>query len=603
MTATTMIELAQALVAYYPLMGDADDYSGHVGSATPTSKVTYEPGPFGSAAAFHRIGSGMKLPTVYPAAVGSYALSAWVRLDGYAPVAGDAAPVGTVIGCLGVRHEDGIIVFDFAFSGLEGSVQSIPLEATTRIELGDWTHIIAEYLAAEAAIRLLVNGRPVAEGPVPKGVTPVEPTLGRVGAAANDGSSGVLNGVIGHVALFKDDVSQACANALAGYMTYPVPRATPAGRPDELFTWFVVATVILALIPLANTPKWTTNLEQEQSAPPITSLETLAERIADVAGYPISPAIKVTRGQIGLRAWNYVKLDIGGYGAYREAGGVVSGLSDALNLNDKILNPNSSPPNQPIPALVLMPDWSGNPEYPFEDGFADYIIMQSAPLTPTNVKEIARVLRVGGMVGLWIDEDRFAPAIASLAQLLNCTPLRCSRSNGNLGMDEMKGEYVFPKLLLTKEASVSNPGTFTLTCGGGYVARLKVRYTLRGTEVTESTGDIPLGISRSLGVPAGATDIFVTAEEFTGFSWNEIGTHAFGAPVVRCYKCWGTTYYPKWAEIECDTVDAEAAAALAKGGEDSAEQTPTSLRGSATWIVHGMGSEQVGQLMSQRPMS
>ena len=55
---------------------------------------------------------------------------------------------------------------------------------------------------------------------------------------------------------------------------------------------------------------------------------------------------------------------------------------------------------------------------PFEDEFADYVVMQSAPLTPTNSKEIERVLRIGASVGLWIDQDRFGVAIAELAKKL-----------------------------------------------------------------------------------------------------------------------------------------------------------------------------------------
>ena len=71
----------------------------------------------------------------------------------------------------------------------------------------------------------------------------------------------------------------------------------------------------------------------------------------------------------------------------------------------------------PIPNLVLLDSWSDEQDYPFADNFADYITMQNAPLTPKNVKEIARCLRPGGVVELWID-DSFLPEMLQLATLL-----------------------------------------------------------------------------------------------------------------------------------------------------------------------------------------
>jgi hypothetical protein len=563
-----MTELANAVAAYYPLMADTDDYSGHLASATPTAGVSYGPGPFGSAPEFHHLGSAIALPAIYPAnGLGSYALTAWVRLDGYGAVAGDPDKSGAVVGCLRVRHDDGIAVFDFSYTTSAGSLQTVPLEAPTPLPLGQWTHLVAIYDVHGPAIRLLFNGSVVAEGPIPPGVAPAEPTLGRAGAAAADGSRGVLNGAIGHLAFFSDDFTAACAAALAGYLTYPVPPAATGAEPDDLFTAFVVLTVLAALIPVVNKPRYVDRIQRQKSETDAEFLEKVAERIAAVAGAPVNPKIRVTRREVGFGPDDRVKLDVGGYGVYRELGGTLSGIPGTLNLNDHPTNPNSSPPGQAVRALVLMPGWDGNPDYPFEDEFADYIVMQSAPLTPTNSKEIERVLRIGGSVGLWIDQDRFGPAIADLAKKLNCTPLPCTAANGNLGMDEMGGNYVFPKVQLTKEKPVSNPGTITLYNGGAYVARLKLKYTLNSAEVSKETDDITVWTSKSLDIPAGAIDIFVTAIEHTGFGWNEIGTHGFGSPVTRCYECEGTTFNPTWKEYDCPALEAKFAGKRPETGE------------------------------------
>jgi len=572
MTATTMTQLATALAAYYPLMADGDDYSGHLAPATPTAAVSFAPGPFGSAPVFHRLGSAILLPAVYPASgLGSYALTAWVRLDGYGPVAGDPDASGTAVGCLRVRHADGIAVFDFSYTTSSGSVQTVPLEAPTPLQLGQWTHLVAIYDVHGPAVRLLFNGSVVAEGPIPPGVAPAEPTLGRAGAAATDGSHGVLNGAIGHLAFFSDDFTAACAAALAGYLTYPVAPAATGAEPDDLFTAFVVLTVIAALIPVVNQPRYVDRIQRQRSETGAEFLEEVAGRIAATAGAPVDPKIKVTRHEVGFGKDDRVKLDIGGYGVYREGGGTLSGIPGTLNLNDHATNPNSSPPGQAVPALVLMPSWNGNPEYPFEDEFADYVVMQSAPLTPTNIKEIERVLRIGGSVGLWIDPDRFGPAIAELAKKLNCTPLPCTAANGNLGMDEMGGNYPFPKVQLTKEKPMSNPGTVTLYNDGAYVARLKLKYTLNGAEVSKETDDITVWTSKSLDIPARSTDIFVTAIEHTGFGWNEIGTHGFGSPVTRCYECKGTTFNPSWKEYDCPALEAKFAGERPVTGASSSD--------------------------------
>jgi hypothetical protein len=90
---------------------------------------------------------------------------------------------------------------------------------------------------------------------------------------------------------------------------------------------------------------------------------------------------------------------------------------------------------------VLLPggiSWNPPPQYPFKDGFADYITMQGAPLTDKNIDEMARCLRPGGLIELWIDSS-FKSQIEKLSKKLNSTPDYNS-------FDEFRGRAGYPKV-------------------------------------------------------------------------------------------------------------------------------------------------------------
>ena len=132
-------------------------------------------------------------------------------------------------------------------------------------------------------------------------------------------------------------------------------------------------------------------------------------------GWPASRI--VTRKDAQFSDSDYLHLDIGGEG-YHEAGGVVSGFNSAINLN--VQEHDSQPPYANIPHLVKLRDW--NADYPFQDGFADYMTMQGAPLTDHNVTEFVRCARPGGEIGLWIDQDDWRSNITRLANELDSYP-------------------------------------------------------------------------------------------------------------------------------------------------------------------------------------
>lgn len=157
--------------------------------------------------------------------------------------------------------------------------------------------------------------------------------------------------------------------------------------------------------------------ESFQHLKPIEDSEVV-KNIRQLTGVPAAPNIRVSRRDLKLDDNYRVHLDIGGEGV-NEHVGIISGFASSINVN--AMEYQSNLYGIPIPNLVMIQNWFTNPSYPFADGFADYITMQNAPLTPKNVDEIARCLRPGGKVELWID-SQFQEEIELLAKKLNSEP-------------------------------------------------------------------------------------------------------------------------------------------------------------------------------------
>jgi endo-beta-N-acetylglucosaminidase D len=151
-------------------------------------------------------------------------------------------------------------------------------------------------------------------------------------------------------------------------------------------------------------------------------LDKLVAAIRDKAGVPAAPGVRVSRADIGSPATQRIQLDVGGEGLV-DVGGLVVGFSGAINVNGVAKSTDTRPPKvtapgrlkgQAIPHLVELPAWDTNPGLPFSDGFADAISMIDMDLTNRNVEEIARVIRDGGTIDLWLQE-KYLPAIKDLA--------------------------------------------------------------------------------------------------------------------------------------------------------------------------------------------
>lgn len=90
------------------------------------------------------------------------------------------------------------------------------------------------------------------------------------------------------------------------------------------------------------------------------------------------------------------------------------------------------------------------------------------------------------------------------------------------------------------------PTNISITNGGGYVMWFTVKYKHNGGFQTKESPNFTLGFSKSIEVPAGATDVTITAAQTTG----EIFEKKLDKPETKCYKCWGTIFSTGWGE--CD---------------------------------------------------
>lgn len=181
-------------------------------------------------------------------------------------------------------------------------------------------------------------------------------------------------------------------------------------------------------------------------SPTPPTLQTVVNKIRAKVGVPARAGAYASRADAGIDASYPIILDAGGEGPVPwdnppNYHGDISGFETAININDKTQT-TGGPPTRAIPYLVQVAPWESNPAYPFAAQFAGYVTMQNAPLTPTGVTEMARVVGRGGKIGLWVDPDAYRDLILQLATLCNSTPQWNAQ-------DEFKGKSgAWPKTLI-----------------------------------------------------------------------------------------------------------------------------------------------------------
>ena len=100
--------------------------------------------------------------------------------------------------------------------------------------------------------------------------------------------------------------------------------------------------------------------------------------------------------------------------------------------------------------------------------------------------------------------------------------------------------------------AAAGPGSILVRNSGGYVAVFNADYDMNGQRHSKSSGKFSLGVNRDIQIPDGATNVYLKVEEywFPGQK-TTIFTRSYPYPVTKCFKIWGTTLNPKWAEENC----------------------------------------------------
>ncbi len=94
--------------------------------------------------------------------------------------------------------------------------------------------------------------------------------------------------------------------------------------------------------------------------------------------------------------------------------------------------------------------------------------------------------------------------------------------------------------------SAERGGSIRVKCEGGYVAKFTLAYKLEGAVSEKESGDITIGKSKTIPIPPCATDLSLTVEEHTAFSWKTIFTKNYNEPVTKCFRVTGTTFSPSY---------------------------------------------------------
>ena len=91
---------------------------------------------------------------------------------------------------------------------------------------------------------------------------------------------------------------------------------------------------------------------------------------------------------------------------------------------------------------------------------------------------------------------------------------------------------------------------------GGYVARLKVIYSLGGVRQPAITSNTAALLRRTEEVilPSDSEDVMVRIEKYAAFHWYLIAEDdnlEVDKECTKCYKTWGTVIKPHWDYLLC----------------------------------------------------
>lgn len=205
-------------------------------------------------------------------------------------------------------------------------------------------------------------------------------------------------------------------------------RETALYQPSPLFG------IHPNLSPL-NEHQFSTNTFNEQPAGKAASVfhNRFQERVLREPG-----SVQASRADLGINKDHLVMVDVGGEGQKTSLDGLKSGSAHAININTQ--NKISSVPigisfepysfvvpleEGKVPNLVRPAhEWPSSPLQvpgrflPLEDRFSNLTLLEGAPLTTLNVREMARITHPNGWMVLNVDQQ-FEPQVRRLAELHN----------------------------------------------------------------------------------------------------------------------------------------------------------------------------------------
>jgi hypothetical protein len=423
-------DLQPDLLTYYPLKSNISEA---IFAIRPLDLIpvqdyspTYVPGVFGNAISFAKGTGALRIPLYpYGRSFPFYTLALWVRVEQY-PTEQDKAGI---VGSLAIRA-DGRLEFIFRYTdSMTYGQPETTFTSTASLPLSAWVSVVVTYAYEQSRLSIYIGGdldSTVYMAPDNSSQHAITPMAGYIGAAAlpSTGDLVILQGQIGDVMFFKQYSHNMVARALAnlpedGDISRRVSPLIPLILPLFIILAFEVVCIGVVL-----------DVMDKKMPQPPPSLDTVVSRIIEKVGFPARPGAQASRRDLQIDESYPIVLDVGGEGPL-ESNGFVTGFPDVININDKDMATNS--PYGPIPLLVKVRDWAGNPGYPFVENFADRMVMIGCPMTEKNISEFARVIKPRGTIDLWVI-DYVPGGVERLAKMLKSTvtfPEETDRFKGN----------------------------------------------------------------------------------------------------------------------------------------------------------------------------
>lgn len=406
-------DMQNELLAYFPLKGSLKNAAGNSGDLVPlVGDPAYVSGPFGLAANFSGQTTVLQVPQLQTSTSPSYTLSTWVLVNNYPP----AGKLTAIAGAL-LLDSGGNLNFNFLFN-TQLVHQSQMFKSSAPLSKNQWHNVVITYSYEESRLGIFVDGKIDSIfylGSTVASASAIVPAFYYVGGfkASFDESFVMLDGAVSDLMFMTQHVHQPTINMLANLSSSDQLEA------KAMLIVFLIPVFIIILAGVTQVGIEHQMLEQASPTPPPT-LEQIVQNIRNIVGVPATPGAQVSRAQVNIPDDYPILIDVGGEGPLN-IGGFVTGFDGSISLNEMAtVTTGGFGPHigKPIANVVQVQLWITNPGYPFTDNFADKIAMIGSPLTQKNIDEMARVIRDGGEINLWVD-SAFLPAMGQLAQRLH----------------------------------------------------------------------------------------------------------------------------------------------------------------------------------------